>query len=171
MGEDNIIDTIYIANLRALDVFAEKLADVISAGDVILLDGDVGAGKTELSRAVIRKLLKQNDLVVPSPTFNIVNHYQDDSYNILHYDLYRLADPGELFDVGLPQCFYENNLVIIEWPDILSDDIPERALCLSITTDAQNDNTRIITVLGNDSWRKRWSNMDALPEGLDLFDK
>ena len=171
MGEDNIIDTIYIANLRALDVFAERLADVISVGDVILLDGDVGAGKTELSRAVIRKLLKQNDLVVPSPTFNIVNHYQDSSYNILHYDLYRLADPGELFDVGLPQCFYENNLVIIEWPDILSDDIPERAICLSIATDAQNDNARIITVLGNDSWRKRWGNIGDLPKRLDLFDK
>jgi len=105
---------------------ARKIADLLKAGDCLLLEGDLGAGKTSFARAAIRKLIgdENNSIDVPSPTFTLVQSYDAPDFTIHHADLYRLSDPSELIELGL---FSEDepNISLIEWPDRLGDMTPQ----------------------------------------------
>ena len=95
----------------ATDAIGKALADLLSPGDVVLLHGDLGAGKTALARAIIRARLGDPDMAVPSPTFALVQPYP----GIVHADLYRLSHEDELEELGL---FDEDQAIrLIEWPD------------------------------------------------------
>jgi tRNA threonylcarbamoyladenosine biosynthesis protein TsaE len=90
-----------------------SLARELVAGDIVLLEGDLGAGKTALARAIIRSLAGDPDLEVPSPTFALVQPYDTPAGPVLHADLYRLGDPREVDELGLldnPQA-----IVLVEW--------------------------------------------------------
>jgi len=81
---------------------------------VIFLDGDLGAGKTTLTRAVLAGLGHEGR--VPSPTYTLIEPYQLDSYRVFHIDLYRLRDPAELDDLGLEDELGPGSLLLAEWP-------------------------------------------------------
>ncbi|MBB3994155.1 tRNA threonylcarbamoyladenosine biosynthesis protein TsaE [Sulfitobacter undariae] len=120
---------------------ARRLGAVLTAGDTVLLTGDVGAGKTHFARALIQSLLAvQED--VPSPTFTLVQIYDASSGDeIWHADLYRLADPSETEELGLTEAM-ENAICLIEWPDRLGVLRPQDALDITLTaTDAENHRT------------------------------
>ena len=90
-----------------------SLARELVAGDIVLLEGDLGAGKTALARAIIRSLAGDPDLEVPSPTFALVQPYDTPAGPVLHADLYRLGDPREVDELGLldnPKA-----IVLVEW--------------------------------------------------------
>ena len=90
-----------------------SLARELVTGDIVLLEGDLGAGKTALARAIIRSLAGDPDLEVPSPTFALVQPYDTPAGPVLHADLYRLGDPREVDELGLldnPQA-----IVLVEW--------------------------------------------------------
>ncbi|MBE0578909.1 MAG: tRNA (adenosine(37)-N6)-threonylcarbamoyltransferase complex ATPase subunit type 1 TsaE [Devosia sp.] len=90
-----------------------SLARELVAGDIVLLEGDLGAGKTALARAIIRSLAGDPALEVPSPTFALVQPYDTPAGPVLHADLYRLGDPREVDELGLldnPQA-----IVLVEW--------------------------------------------------------
>lgn len=106
----------------------------------ILLSGDVGTGKSHMSRALIRNWANA-ELDVPSPTFTIVQSYETPKGGIWHVDLYRLGDVQELVEIGLLEAL-ESNLCLIEWPELALDFITGPRLDISIT--AQGD-TRDIT--------------------------
>jgi len=106
--------------------WAASLAPELTAGDVILLQGDVGAGKTHFARALIQaKLGRAED--VPSPTFTLVQSYETETAEIWHADLYRLTSTQEIEELGLIDAF-ETEICLIEWPDRLGDLTPENAL-------------------------------------------
>ncbi len=114
---------------------ARVLAAVLRPGDCVLLDGPVGAGKTHFARALIRA--RQGDLAedVPSPTFTLVQTYDDaGGAEIWHADLYRLTDPAELAELGLDDALADA-ITLIEWPDRMAAP-PAQALrvCLSATS-------------------------------------
>ena len=102
-----------------------RLAAHVEPGDIILLDGPIGAGKTHLARALIQSLLKTPE-DVPSPTFTLVQTYQSPRFDIWHADLYRLADSSELIELGLDEAI-GNAVVLIEWPDRLPPELAETA--------------------------------------------
>lgn len=92
-----------------------RLASLLQAGDAVLLEGDLGAGKTTLARGVIAALTGIED--APSPTYTLVQHYEAASgLGVLHADLYRLEDPSELDELGLDEAL-EFGAALIEWPD------------------------------------------------------
>jgi tRNA threonylcarbamoyl adenosine modification protein YjeE len=91
-----------------------RLAAVLKPGDLILLDGDLGAGKTALARAVIRALIGDPRLDVPSPSFALVQPYDGPAGPILHADLYRLSSEAEIDELGLFD--HPAAIVLIEWP-------------------------------------------------------
>ncbi len=109
-----------------LENFAQEFAKKLKASDVIALQGDLGVGKTTFSRQLIRSLLNNQDIIVPSPTFNIVQIYEATQYSIYHYDLYRIKNIFELDELGFEEAF-QDNITIIEWPEIILDQIKDHA--------------------------------------------
>jgi tRNA threonylcarbamoyladenosine biosynthesis protein TsaE len=108
---------------------ARRLRRGFSAGDVVLLSGPIGAGKSCFARALILGLLADEGLVedVPSPTFTLVQTYHAGDLEIWHSDLYRLTSTDEVAELGLFDAF-ETALCLVEWPDRLEDEAPEAAI-------------------------------------------
>jgi tRNA threonylcarbamoyladenosine biosynthesis protein TsaE len=117
------------ADTSALGV---RLAQVAQVGDVILLDGPIGAGKSHLARAFIRARLGEKE-EVPSPTFTLVQVYDGVGGEIWHADLYRLTHPDEVWELGLDDAF-TRAICLVEWPDRLGGHLPEHALNLRLET-------------------------------------
>lgn len=113
--------------------FAARLAPLLGPGDVILLRGDLGVGKSHFARSLIQARLtavgRMED--VPSPAFTLVQSYDDGVAEIWHCDLYRLSGPDETGELGLDEAF-ETAICLIEWPDRLGDQVPAAALTLSL---------------------------------------
>jgi tRNA threonylcarbamoyl adenosine modification protein YjeE len=104
-----------LADDAATEALGAELADSLKPGDLVVLEGDLGAGKTALARAIIRRLADDPALDVPSPTFALVQPYDSAKGLILHADLYRLGDPREVEELGLldnPQA-----IVLVEWAE------------------------------------------------------
>lgn len=133
------------------------MARVLGPGDVLLLGGGVGAGKTHFARALIQSRLPVAE-DVPSPTYTLVQSYAGPTCEIWHADLYRLGDPAEVMELGLTEAF-ETAICLVEWPDRLGDLAPGRALTLDLAP-GREDDTRVLTL----SWcDPRWT---ARLEGL-----
>lgn len=115
---------------------AARLAPHLRAGDCLLLTGTLGAGKTHFARAVIQKRLFDSGLWedVPSPTYTLVQTYDDGVCELWHADLYRLADPNEIIELGLDDA-RETKITLIEWPDRLGDLAPKSALRIALAMD------------------------------------
>ncbi len=124
--------------------FAVALGAVLRAGDTVLLDGDIGAGKTFLARALIQSFL---DVVedVPSPTFTLVQVYDTQKGEIWHSDLYRIGSTDELEELGLSDAF-DTAICLIEWPDRLGEQTPDSALRLHLVSDPDLPDTRHMTM-------------------------
>jgi tRNA threonylcarbamoyl adenosine modification protein YjeE len=108
-----------ISSIKETKNLAEKIAVQIKIGQVILLKGTLGVGKTCFANFLINKLLKNNNLPetnIVSPTFNIVKEYKLKEYSVYHFDLYRLKNSNELYELDIENAF-ENGISIIEWPE------------------------------------------------------
>jgi tRNA threonylcarbamoyladenosine biosynthesis protein TsaE len=125
------IRTVKIKDEAATEQFGIDLAARLKEGDVIALIGDLGAGKTTLTKAIARGLGVTGN--VSSPTFNIVKEYKSGRLPLYHFDAYRLSSGEELIDIGAEDYFYGNGVCVIEWADIVSDVIPEDAMFIEIS--------------------------------------
>ena len=125
------------AETRAL---GEKLAHLLLPGDVLLLWGDLGAGKSELTRGIAKGLGITGP--ISSPSFTIMNVYDEGRIPLYHFDWYRLQSSEELYEMGMDEYLGGDGVAVIEWPGQCSDAIPET--CLSIIIEPQEDETRRI---------------------------
>ena len=126
-----------------MDRLGEALAGAVGPGDCLFLEGPMGAGKSHLARAIIRGLLGSPQAEVPSPTYTLVNAYSADGVEILHGDLYRLADSDEIAELGLDDAD-GRAVILIEWADRWSNP-PLRRVIISIAVNTDNP-TRVVTV-------------------------
>lgn len=123
--------TIFLADEDATAALGEGLARLLQAGDTLLLEGPIGAGKSHLARAFIRaRLGRMED--VPSPSFTLVQTYDADGVEIWHADLYRLSHPDEVLELGLEDAF-ATAICLVEWPDRLGSHLPSNALRLRLS--------------------------------------
>jgi tRNA threonylcarbamoyl adenosine modification protein YjeE len=114
----------------ATTAFGRWLAPALRFGDTVLLSGPIGAGKTHLVRALLQRRLGRMT-EVPSPTFTLVQPYDDDGTSIVHADLYRVTHPDEVMELGLEEAM-RNGIALVEWPERLGPYRPADALDLSI---------------------------------------
>ncbi len=135
--------------------FAESMAPVMRAGDTILLDGPVGAGKSHFCRALIQARMAQVGHVedVPSPSFTLVQTYDIGGLEIWHVDLYRLGDPYEMLELGLDDAF-GGAICLVEWAERLGDLRPQGALQLTLAANP-NPDTRQLHLAGGGDWQRR----------------
>lgn len=123
--------SISIQSLERIDKAAKEFLKATEFIPVIAFSGELGAGKTTFIQALCRGLGVKTD--VNSPTFSLVNEYfTEDGSSIYHFDLYRIEDPAELFDLGYEEYFYSGDRCFIEWPEKASHLIPEDALVAEI---------------------------------------
>ncbi|MGI6721525.1 MAG: tRNA (adenosine(37)-N6)-threonylcarbamoyltransferase complex ATPase subunit type 1 TsaE [Anaerovoracaceae bacterium] len=105
--------------------FAARLAGEAEPGQVIALIGDLGTGKTTLTRYIARELgIREN---ITSPTFTIIREYKSGRLPLYHFDVYRVSDPDELFEIGYEEYFYGDGLCIVEWADLIEELLPPDA--------------------------------------------
>lgn len=134
--------TVLLPDPAATARLGAALGLVLRTGDVVALTGDLGAGKSALSRAAIRARLGDTEAEVPSPTFTLVQTYEAADLEIWHVDLYRLDDRADAIELGLDEAFAEA-ASLIEWPDRLGTDLPAQALRIEIVHDGEGRQARI----------------------------
>ena len=106
-----------------------QLASFLCPGDVIAMSGDLGTGKTTLTKAIAEGLGVTE--LVTSPTFTIVHEYQG-RLPLYHFDVYRVHDPEELYELGYEEYFFGQGVSVVEWADLIPDLIPAQALTIAI---------------------------------------
>lgn len=142
----------------ATEALARALAPRLKAGDLLLLQGDLGAGKTHFARALLRALpgpAGSESEAVPSPTFTLVQLYERDLGPVWHFDLYRLTRHEEIWELGWEEALA--GLVLVEWPERLGPLLPADAL--SLTFAAASDGGRRVTLAGDETWEQRLADL------------
>jgi tRNA threonylcarbamoyl adenosine modification protein YjeE len=140
---------INITNITQTKSLAEKIAALTKNGDVITLEGDLGAGKTAFAGFFINSMLDQPQNIL-SPTFNIVHPYQTKKFTIYHFDLYRIDDISEIANIGLYDAF-DNGVSLIEWPQIIGDILPKDRLLIKLSS----GDVRTAEIEGFGDWKDR----------------
>ena len=121
---------IVIKNENETKAFGEKLAAAMKKGDVLALVGDLGTGKTALTKYIAEGLGIKSDIT--SPTFTIVREYYEGRLPLYHFDVYRIESIEEMYELGYEEYFYGDGICIVEWADLISDIIPENAMIIFI---------------------------------------
>ena len=125
--------------------FAAQTASTLNAGNLLCLHGTLGMGKSVFARALIRSLCQNEALEVPSPTFTLIQTYEAPNFEIYHFDLYRLEDPEEIYELGWEDAI-NGGLSIIEWPTRLGSLLPSRRLDITLKALENNPQARQITI-------------------------
>jgi tRNA threonylcarbamoyladenosine biosynthesis protein TsaE len=143
--------TLNVAGEAAMTELGGAIARVTQGAGLIFLEGDLGAGKTTLSRGIIRGLGHVG--AVKSPTFTLVEPYEIGSIRAFHFDLYRLVDPEELEYLGIRDYFEDDALCLIEWPQLGAGFLPKPDLTITITSHAEG---RSLTLSPGGSRGETW---------------
>lgn len=127
---------IFIEDEKAMMQLGGEIAEQFPKGGIVLLNGDLGAGKTTLVRGLLRHLDFEG--TVKSPTYTLVEPYNIKGRRIYHFDLYRLGDPEELEYMGGRDYWSSDSLCLIEWPEMAKGYLPEEDLNLTIFHDGEH---------------------------------
>lgn len=148
-----------LPDLAATERLAARVAAMSAPGEAILLSGGLGAGKSAFARAFLRAWTGEPALEVPSPTFTLVQPYDGPPGQAWHCDLYRIADPEEVAELGIGG---ESDavLLIVEWPDRLGDWRPADRLELTLEICQQDEDARLALLTGYGAWRERMTDLD-----------
>ena len=156
--------TRHLADAAATEFLGHELALVARPNALIALHGELGAGKTLLARALVRALADGQAIDVPSPTFTLVQTFEETRIPVAHADLYRLASGDDLSELGLDELI-ESHLLILEWPDRLTRHLTANRLDVEL---AVADDGRIARLTGHGSWTRALSRLEAIAGFLKL---
>jgi tRNA threonylcarbamoyl adenosine modification protein YjeE len=165
-GSGEAAFTVALATEQATRRLAMDVAAILAPGDLVTLSGDLGAGKTTFARALIRHLAGDERLEVPSPTFTLVQTYALTRFAVVHGDLYRVAEPRELLELGFEDA--EDAAVLLEWPDRMGDTLPKDRLDIAFTLKPERGlNYRDARITGHGAFAPRAERMMTMRRFLD----
>lgn len=124
-------------------LIGRKFAKDLKNGDVIVLTGDLGSGKTKFTEGVLQFFGLENE--ISSPTFNIVNEYVKEDVNVYHFDVYRLEDEDEFYAIGGEE-YFEKGICLIEWGEMIESALPNKYIQISFTRNLEDENLREIVI-------------------------
>ena len=139
---------------NATKMFATNLAGMLKRGDIIVLSGDLGAGKTKFTEGVLNYFDLQNE--ISSPTFTIVNEYHNDKIDIFHFDLYRLGDIYEFENIGGEE-YFDKGICIFEWGELIEDILPEDYIKITFEKDDEDIELRKLKI---ETFGQKYENID-----------
>ncbi len=155
-----------LPDIRSTERFAATLAAELGPDTVVTLTGDLGSGKTTFARALIRSLANDPELEVPSPTFTLMQVYDGARFPIVHCDLYRIASPDELGELGWDEAA-RGSLVLVEWADRAGDALPADRIDVGfILEPEEGPEHRVAVVTGFGLWAQKVSIMKAVEKLL-----
>jgi len=143
---------IFLPDEAATQRLGQGLAKALRPGDAVCLTGPLGAGKSTLARALVRALTSPDE-EVPSPTFTLVQFYDGPDFPVAHFDLYRLTDPDEAYEIGLEEAL-EDGAALIEWPQRLEGRLPPNRLAIEIIP-SQDGEARRATLVPHGTFEGR----------------
>ena len=121
---------LYVKSEEETRELGKKLAEALEVGDIVALIGDLGTGKTALTRYIAEALGVKEP--VTSPTFTIVREHHEGRIPLYHFDVYRVYDPDELYEIGFEEYLFGDGVCIIEWADLIEELLPEGTLIINI---------------------------------------
>ena len=133
------------SSLETMEI-AKSFAKLLSKGDIIVLSGELGAGKTKFTEGFLSFFNMQDE--ISSPTFNIVNEYTSSTTCIYHFDVYRLESSDEFYAIGGEE-YFEKGICLIEWGEIIKDALPQNYIEIKIEKDSNFENKRILNFKSN----------------------
>ncbi|MGY5246158.1 tRNA (adenosine(37)-N6)-threonylcarbamoyltransferase complex ATPase subunit type 1 TsaE [Lactiplantibacillus plantarum] len=136
------MESITVTSPEATMAIGAKLGQLVQPGDLILLDGDLGAGKTTFTKGLAKSLGIPNN--VKSPTFTLIREYRQGRLPLYHMDVYRLEDGGAE-DLDLDEYFDGDGVSVVEWSQFIADLLPPTYLRIAISRDTDADDQRVIT--------------------------
>ena len=122
---------------------AMKIASKLNIGDVLVLTGDLGSGKTKFTEGILDYFGFSGE--ISSPTFTIVNEHTSDKINVYHFDVYRLEDSDEFLAIGGDE-YFEKGISIIEWGEIIEDVLPKNAIRIEFSRDLSHETDRALKI-------------------------
>ena len=122
---------------------AKEIASQLKIKDIIIFEGDLGAGKTKFTEGILEYFNLQDE--ISSPTFTIVNENNTSKFNIYHFDVYRLSDIDEFYAMGGEE-YFEKGICIIEWGEIIDECLPKDYIKINISRDLENENIRKLDI-------------------------
>jgi N-acetylmuramate 1-kinase len=161
MSSPWIVEGVDEARLARL---AELIALKVRAGDLITLSGDLGAGKTTFARALIRAMIDDPEAEVPSPTFTLVQPYATPRIDISHFDLYRLADPAEIDEIGFDEAVADD-LALVEWPERAAGRLHGHRLDIALHAGPSAE-TRTVIMMPDAHWAARIERLREIDDFL-----
>lgn len=124
-------------------LIGRKFAKGLKNGDVIVLTGDLGSGKTKFTEGILQFFGLENE--ISSPTFNIVNEYVKEDVNVYHFDVYRLEDEDEFYAIGGEE-YFEKGICLIEWGEMIEHALPNKYIQISFSRNLEDENLREIVI-------------------------
>ncbi len=123
--------------------FAKKLASYLNIGDIIILSGELGAGKTKFTEGFLSYFGLENE--ISSPTFTIVNEYKNNNITIFHFDVYRLEDVDEFYAIGGEE-YFNSGICIIEWGEYIREALPKDYIEIIFNKNLSDENIRYLNI-------------------------
>ncbi|MBF4694487.1 tRNA (adenosine(37)-N6)-threonylcarbamoyltransferase complex ATPase subunit type 1 TsaE [Fusibacter ferrireducens] len=156
-----------IDHIEETEKIAKAFSETLGRGDILCLQGDLGAGKTTFTQFLCRSLGVEE--YVTSPTFNIMNAYEG-MVPIYHFDVYRISEPDEMYEIGFEEYLYGRGICIVEWANLVDELIPDRAIWMTILLNLEG--TRDIKVEGSEPFIfKLKEHLDKIENRLERKDQ